>query len=59
MRILNLFFSKNEVEKIYLYVDGFRGFYFFVYFEVVWGGGGVKRVVICIFDFKMFRILFI
>lgn len=40
MRILNLFFSKNEVEKIYWYVDGFRGFYFFVYFEVVWGEGG-------------------
>lgn len=54
MRILNLLFSKNEAEKIYLYVDGFRGFYLFVYFEVVWGGGGVKRAVICTSDFKMF-----
>lgn len=41
VRILNLLFSKNEAEKIYWYVDGFRGFYLFVYFEVVWGGGGV------------------
>lgn len=58
VRILNLLFSKNEAEKIYLYVDGFRGFYLFVYFEVVWGGGGVKRAVICTSDFKMFRISF-
>lgn len=59
MRILNLLFSKIEAEKIYLYVDGFRGFYLFVYFEVVWGGGGgVKRAVICTSDFKMFRISF-
>lgn len=57
MRILNLLFSKNEAEKIYLYVDGFRVFYLFVYFEVV-GGGGVKKVVICTSDFKMFRISF-
>lgn len=53
-----LILSKNESEKLYLYVEGFRVFIFLFYFEV---GRGVKKV--CIYtgtsDFMMFRISFI
>lgn len=58
VRILNLLFSKNEAEKIYWYVDGFRVSIFLFILKWFGGGGGVKKAVICTSDFKMFRISF-